>query len=200
MDSPKETEPAVETSAAAGARPSGASRLVATVISALVYGALVYISRFTPHLFGLQLVYPAVAVGPAFGIWFQFWGGLGLVLGTIVSQLPAGLSPLIWIPANLAQALYAFLPALLYKRVNVDSPTSWLRFIGICIVADALVQLVVIWNLDLNHYVPFGLGIRTIFPASLLIDTGWMAILGPVILNVVSPYVVKSGLLFRRFF
>jgi len=165
-----------------------------------VYGALVYISRFAPHLFGLQLVYPAVSVGPAFGLWFQFWGGLGLVLGTIVSQLPAGLSPLIWIPANLAQSLYAFLPALFYKMVKVDSWTSWLRFIGICIVTDALIQLVVIWNLDLNKYVPFSLGLRTIFPTSLAIDTVWMAILGPVILNVVSPYIIKSGLQFHRFF
>src|SRR5215813_7972510 len=96
MNSEERTDSTIETKPTViGA--SWATRLVAVVISALVYGALVYLSRFTPHLFG---------------IWFQFWGALGLVLGTIISQLPAGLNPLIWIPANLAQSLYALLPAL----------------------------------------------------------------------------------------
>jgi len=192
-DSTIETKPTVK-----GA--SWATRFVAIVISALVYGALVYLSRFTPHLFGIQVIYPAVSVGPVFGIWFQFWGALGLVLGTIISQLPAGLNPLIWIPANLAQSLYALLPALLYKKVVVNSWKSWLLYVAICVLADILVQFVLLWNLDLNGYVPFVVGLRTLFPADLATDVIWMVVLGPVILNVVSPYVVKSGLRFLRFF
>jgi len=114
--------------------------------------------------------------------------------------LPAGLNPLIWIPANLAQSLYALLPALLYKKVVVNSWKSWLLYVAICVLADILVQFVLLWNLDLNGYVPFVVGLRTLFPADLATDVIWMVVLGPVILNVVSPYVVKSGLRFLRFF
>lgn len=184
----------------AGTGTSLASRLVAVVIAALVFGALVYVSRFVPRLFGLQLVYPAVAVGPPFGVWFGFWGGLGTVLGTTVSQLPAGLNPLVWVPANLAQGLFAWLPALLYRKDTVRSAGDWLRFAGVSALASVLVALVLVWNLDLNGTVPFAVAIRSVFPVTAIGDFVWMFVGGALIMNVVSPYVEKAGLRFRRFF
>lgn len=177
-----------------------ASRLVAVVITALIFGALVYLSRFAPRVFGLQVIYPAPSVGPAFGIWFGAWGALGTVLGTTISQLPAGLNPLVWIPANLAQSLYAVLPAIFYRKDTVGSVGDWLRFAAVAAVASVLVSLILVWNLDLNGTVPFGVGIRSVFPVTAIGNLLWMVIVGPLILNVVSPYVVKAGLKFRRFF
>lgn len=198
MEADRRTE-SVET------RPSGvgstlASRLVAVVITALIFGALVYVSRFAPRVFGLQIIYPAPSVGPAFGIWFGAWGALGTVLGTTISQLPAGLNPLVWIPANLAQALYAILPAIFYRKDTVGSVGDWLRFAAVSAVAAVLVSLILVWNLDLNGTVPFGVGLRSVFPVTAIGNLLWMVIVGPLILNVVSPYVVKAGLKFRRFF
>lgn len=179
---------------------SFASRLVAVVVTALVYGALVYISKLTPHLLGqIQIIYPASAVPPAFGVWFGFWGGLGTILGTTLVQLPTGLNPLVWIPANLAQAIPAWLPALLYRKVTVGSAWDWLRFAAICLVASAAVSLLLVANLALQG-VPLAVGMKTVFGPTLVDDFLWMVIVGPLIMNVVSPYVIKAGLRFTRFF
>lgn len=199
MDAGRSTAGHVETQPS-GAGGSLASRLVAVVIAALIFGALVYVSRFAPRVFGLQIIYPAPSVGPAFGIWFGAWGSLGTILGTTISQLPAGLNPLVWIPANLAQALYAILPAIFYRKDAVGSVMDWVRFAAVSAVACAIVSLVLVWNLDLNGTVPFEVGIRSVFPVTAVGNLLWMAIVGPLILNVVSPYVVKAGLKFRRFF
>ncbi|HYZ02808.1 MAG TPA: hypothetical protein VFA92_15035 [Candidatus Binatia bacterium] len=174
--------------------PSAATRVVAVVVSALVWGALVYVSRFTPHVFGIQPIYPAPAVAPAFGLWFGVWGAIGQILGTTVSQLPAGLSPLVWIPSNLAQGLFALLPALLYRHLTVDGWQRWLRYAGVCVLTVLLVELVVTWNLSLNGLVPFAIGLRTVFPLNSVVAALWMLLIGPVVLHTVSPYVVKAGL------
>jgi branched-subunit amino acid transport protein len=188
-----ETTPASSTT-------SLASRLVAIVISALVYGVLVYISNFAPNIFGMKLFYPATSVGPAFGSWFGFWGGLGLILGTLLSSLPAGLNPLPLLPAYLVQGLYAWLPALLYRGDTVRSWRAWLRFAAICALTAVLASLVLVANLAGNGTVPFSIGMRSVFPVTTVSAIFWMAVVGPLILNLVSPYVAQAGLKFRRFF
>src|SRR5262249_20859844 len=136
-------------------------------------------------------------VAPAFGLWFGIWGALGTVLGTVISQLPAGLNPLIWIPANLGQALYALVPAVMYRQLSVTSVTSWLRYAAACLLAAVGLELLLAWNLALNGYVAFDVGMRTIFPTGVLTDVLWMVVVGPVIVNTVSPYVVRAGLRIR---
>lgn len=199
MEAERRTTESVETSPS-GVGSTLASRLVAVVITALIFGALVYVSRFAPRIFGLQVIYPAPSVGPAFGIWFGAWGALGTVLGTTISQLPAGLNPLVWIPANLAQSLFAILPSILYGKDTVVSVGDWFRFAAVSAAACVLVSLILVWNLDLNGMVPFGVGIKSVFPVTAVGNLLWMVIVGPLILNIVSPYVVKAGLKFRRFF
>lgn len=181
-------------------RGSVASRTVAVVISALIYGALVLISNFTPQIFGLQLIYPATSVGPAFGAWFGFWGGLGAILGTLIASLPIGQNPLPLFPAYLAQGLFVWLPALLYRKDLVRSAGDWLRLAAISLLASVVVGLILVWNLAFLGQVPFAAGIRTIFPGVVIGDTFWMVVIGPLILNAVSPYVVRAGLKFRSFF
>jgi hypothetical protein len=179
---------------------SVAAKTVAVVVSALIYGALVYVSNFTPQVFGLQLIYPATSVGPAFGAWFGFWGGLGAVLGTLLASIPVGQNPLPLLPAYLAQGLFVWLPALLYRKDTVRGFGDWLRLFAVSLLASVVVGLVLIWNLDFLGQVPFAAGLRTIFPGIVIGDTFWMVVLGPIIMNVVSPYVAKAGLKFRGFF
>jgi hypothetical protein len=177
-----------------------ASRIVAIVVAALVFGALVYISRFAPKIFGMQITYPAAGIAPAFGIWFQWWGALGLVLGVNISQLPAGMNPLVWIPANLSQVITAMLPALLYRKDTVDNFKDWFRFSGICLLTVMIQLLVVLWNISMNGMVDFSLGLKTLYPVQILGNIIWMITLGPILLNVVSPYIRKAGLKFKGMF
>lgn len=179
---------------------SVSSRTVAVVITALIFGALVYISNFAPQLFSLQLIYPAAGVGPPFGAWFGFWGGLGAILGNVLASIPIGQNPLPLLPAFLAQGLFMWLPALLYRRDRVRGIGDWVRLFGVSLLASVLVGLILIWNLDALGQVPFAAGLRTIFPGVVIGDTFWMVVLGPIIMNVVSPYVAKAGLSFRGFF
>jgi hypothetical protein len=183
-----------------GASGSAASRLVAVVISALVYGALVYVSAFTPQVFNLQLIYPAVGAGVAFGIWFGFWAGLGTILGTLIVAPLVGTPVLPLLPSFLVQGLVAWFPALFYRKDTVRNVGDWLRLAAISLVTVLIVGFVLIWNLDLTGQVPLAAGLRTIFPGVVIGDFFWMVVLGPVILNLVSPYVVKAGLKFRGFF
>ncbi|MBP2371555.1 hypothetical protein [Pseudonocardia parietis] len=180
--------------------PSVSSRTVAVVITALIFGALVYVSNLAPQIFSLQLIYPAAGVGPAFGAWFGFWGGLGAILGNVLASIPIGQNPLPLLPAFLAQGLFMWLPALLYRRDRVRGIGDWVRLFGVSLLASVLVGLILIWNLDALGQVPFAAGLWTIFPGVVIGDTFWMVVLGPIILNVVSPYVAKAGLSFRGFF
>jgi hypothetical protein len=189
----------IETKAATS-QGSTSSRLVAVVITALIYGVLVYISNFAPNIFGMKLVYPATSVGPAFGVWFGFWGGLGAILGTLLASLPAGLNPLPLLPAYLIQGIYMWVPGLLYRKTSVDSTGDWLRLTAINALAAVLVSLTLVANLALNGTVPFSIGMQTVFPMTTISAILWSSIVGPLILNLVSPYVVKAGLKFRRFF
>ncbi len=124
-----------------------------------------------------------------------------MVLGVNISQLPAGMNPLVWIPANLSQVITAMLPALLYRKDTVDNFKDWLRFFSIiCLFTAAVQLLVVLWNISMNGMVPFSLGLKTLYPIQILGNIIWMVTLGPILLNVVSPYIRKAGLKFKSMF
>jgi len=178
-----------------------ATRVAAMVVTALVYGALVYVSRFVPRVFGMQLTFPAAGISPPIGMWFTGWGALGAILGTIISQLPAGMNPLTWIPANLAQGIMVIAYPLFYKKDTVKTKSDWIRYIIVSVVATALTLIIVDWNIVLNGFVPnMGVALTALFPVQMLGNLIWVLILGPIVMNTVSPYIKKSGLKFNSMF
>lgn len=191
------SDPATARPATTGTSP--AAKLVAVVITALVFGGLSYVANIAPKFFSLTLFDPAPAVGPAFGIWFGFWGGLGGVLGSIVAALPAGQNPLPVLPAFLVQGLFMWLPALLYRRDRVRTGRDWLRLIGVSALTCAIVVLVLVINLSVIGTGPFLVAMTTVFPVVFLVDLPWMVLFGALILNIGSPYMNRAGLRFPTF-
>ena len=174
---------------------SMATRVAAMVITALVYGVLVYVSRFAPKIFGMQMTFPAAGIAPAVGIWFGGWGAIGAILGTIISQLPAGMNPMMWVPANLGQLVIPVAYFLFYKKNTVKSMGDYVSFIVIGTISTAITLVIVDLNVVANGFVPdFGTAMRVMFPVQMLGNLIWVFILGPISLNVVSPYIVKAGL------
>lgn len=89
--------------------------IIAVVVSALIYGGIIYLSRFVPLKIGtIQIIYPAAIIAPLLGIWFRFWGSLGLVIGNMLSMFLVGLNPLIFPLALLGQFVMGFIPCLLF--------------------------------------------------------------------------------------
>ena len=189
------------TTSPAETRGGISTRVAALVITALVYGALVSVSRFVPRIFGMQLTFPAAGISPPIGIWFGGWGALGAILGTIISQLPAGMNPLTWIPANLAQGLMVIAFPLFYKKDTVKTVSDWVKYIVVSVIATAVTLLIVDWNIVLNGFVPdMGTALKVLFPVQMMGNLIWVIILGPIVMNTVSPYIIKSGLKFKNIF
>ncbi|MFO7246902.1 MAG: hypothetical protein FWJ62_09050 [Thermaerobacter sp.] len=190
-------EPVLERPETAGG--IGSRHLVAVVVCALIYGALVYISRFSPQIFGIQTIYPPAAVSGAFGVWFGFWGALGNALGNLVSAVVIGRNPIPWLVAYFAQFVMAAVPGIMYRKPGIDSRADLARFLvwnilGL-LLGTILVTLQIIWN----GTAPASAAWTAVWPYMVISNVLTGGILGPIVLKYLSPYIVKSGLAFRRF-
>lgn len=177
----------------------GSRHLVAVVVCALIYGALVFVSRFSPSLFGIQTIYPPAAVAAPFGVWFGFWGGLGNALGNLVSAVVVGRNPVPWLIAYAAQFFMAAVPGVFYRKPTIEGTRDLVRFELWNLVGLLLGTVLVAVQLVLNGTAPANIVWGTIWPYMVASNFITGAILAPIILRYLSPYIVKSGLYFRRF-
>lgn len=177
----------------------GSRHIVAIVVTALIYGTLVFISRFSPQIFGIQTIYPPAAVTASFGIWFGVWGSLGNALGNLVSAVLIGRNPLVWLIAYAAQFVASAVPGIFYRKTTIDNFKDLLRFQAYNLAGLILSTVMVAFQISINGTAPPEVAWTVIWPTMIASNVITGAILGPLIFRYVTPYVVKSGLFFRRF-
>lgn len=180
-------------------RPSLPTVVVAVVVSALVVGTLNYVGAFIPT-FGVWSVYLPAAVLPVLAVWFGGWGVIGIPLGLAVSQLPLGFNPLIWPAAALGNALMPLLAALFYRKPVYRGWRQLLIFYALLLAGHVAGGLLVAFNFVVAGFVPANVAYTAFWPAIVVGDMVIAAVFAPLILRYLSPYVVKSGLYFPRFF
>ncbi|WP_028562842.1 ECF transporter S component [Paenibacillus pinihumi] len=186
----------------AGLKNKGISarHIVATVISALIFGATIYISRFVPIKLGtIQVLYPAAIFAPLFGIWFGIWGSAGLVLGNILSMVVVGMNPAIFPFALLAQFIMGFVPGIAYRKIGFDSAKDKVRFVAAVVAGMVAATALVALNLVLIQKMPANVVWGTIWLWMQVSNTLTAAVFSPLLFAWMSDYMNKSGLFFKRF-
>lgn len=177
-----------------------ARHIVAVVISALIFGATIYISRFVPIKLGtVQVLYPAAIFAPLFGIWFGIWGAAGLVVGNILSMIVVGMNPAIYPLALLAQFVMGFVPGLVFRKVGFETMQDRVRFIAAVVVGMVMATTLVALNLVLIQKLPANVVWGTIWLWMQVSNTLTAAVFSPFLFAWMSDYMNKSGLFFRRF-
>ncbi|WP_409346083.1 hypothetical protein [Paenibacillus sp. MBLB4367] len=177
-----------------------ARHIVAIVISALIYGATIYISRYFPIKIGtIQAIYPAAVFAPLFGVWFGLWGSAGLVVGNILSMLVVGMNPAVYPLALLAQFMMGFIPGVMFRKVKIESLKDRVHFILVVIAGMLAGTALVALNLIIFQKVPVRVAWGTVWAWMQVSNTLTAAILSPLLFSWMSDYMNKSGLFFKRF-
>lgn len=177
-----------------------ARHIVAMVISALIFGATIYISRFVPIKLGtVQVLYPAAIFAPLFGVWFGIWGSAGLVIGNILSMVLVGMNPAIYPLSLLAQFVMGFIPGIAFRKVRFENAKDRIIFIITVILGMVLSSVLVALNLVLIQKIPGNVVWGTIWPWMQVSNTLAAAIFSPFLFVWMSDYMNKSGLFFKSF-
>ncbi len=173
--------------------------IVAIVVSALIYGGIIYISRFIPLKIGtVQVLYPAAIIAPLLGVWFRLWGSLGLVVGNLLSMLLVGLNPLIFPLALLGQFVMGYIPAMLFWNNSLENKKTTSKFVIAVVLGQVLGTALVALNLVLFQHVPFELVIKVTWPWMQVSNTVMAAIFSPIVYKLFSSYMNQSGLTFKK--
>ncbi|WP_248924151.1 hypothetical protein [Paenibacillus hamazuiensis] len=174
--------------------------IVAIVVSALIFGAIIYVTRFLPFKMGtIQMFYPAAIVAPLFGVWFGVWGSAGLIVGNILSMLAVGLNPALFPLALLAQFMMGFLPGAAYRKTKFEGAGSVAFFVALVITGQVVSSTLVALNLLWIQHVPAKAVWGTIWPWMQFSNTLMAAVFSPLLFAWLSDYISKSGLFFKRF-
>lgn len=177
-----------------------ARHIVAMVISALIFGATIYISRFVPIKLGtVQVLYPAAIFAPLFGVWFGIWGAAGLVIGNILSMVVVGMNPAIYPLSLLAQFVMGFVPGIAFRKVGFSGGRDRLRFAVLVAVGMIAASTLVALNLILIQKMPANVVWGTIWLWMQVSNTLAAAVFSPLLFSWMSDYMNKSGLFFKRF-
>jgi hypothetical protein len=173
--------------------------IVAIVVSALIYGGIIYISRFIPLKIGtIQVLYPAAIVAPLLGIWFRTYGAIGLVIGNLLSMLLVGLNPFIFPLALLGQFMMGYIPALLFREHSLETKQATTKFVVAVVLGQVSGTALVAVNLILFQHVPVELVTRITWPWMQVSNTLVAAILSPLVYKMFSSYMNQSGLTFKK--
>ncbi|MCU6795629.1 hypothetical protein OB236_26295 [Paenibacillus sp. WQ 127069] len=177
-----------------------ARHIVAIVISALIFGATIYISRYFPIKIGtVQAIYPAAVFAPLFGVWFGVWGSAGLVVGNILSMLAVGMNPAVYPLALLAQFMMGFVPGIAYRKVKFESVMDRVYFIAMVTIGMVAATVLVVLNLIIFQKVPANIAWGTVWAWMQVSNTLTAAVISPLLFAWMSDYMNKSGLFFKRF-
>ncbi|MEK8126648.1 hypothetical protein WMW72_01865 [Paenibacillus filicis] len=177
-----------------------ARHIVATVISALIFGATIYLSRFVPIKLGtIQVLYPAAIFAPLFGIWFGVWGSAGLVIGNVLSMIVVGMNPAVYPLALLAQFVMGFVPGIAYRKAGFETGKDRVRFVAAVVVGMVIATILVALNLVWIQKLPANVVWGTVWPWMQVSNTLTAAVFSPLLFAWMSDYMNKSGLFFRRF-
>lgn len=174
--------------------------IVAMVITALIYGSIIFITRFLPTKLGtVQLFYPAAIAAPLFGIWFGIWGSTGLVLGNVMSMVVVGMNPLTFPFALLGQGVMGLIPGLAYRKVRFENKGDVVRFVIAVVIGIEAGCFLVAYNLVKIQGLPGAVVWGSIFPWMQFSNVLMAAVFAPLLFKWFSDYMNKSGLFFKSF-
>lgn len=165
---------------------------VLIVVTAALY-AVVLMALSPIKLVPTVPVRPANALQPVFGMLFGLPGCIGLAFGNLVNDMFTGMPPHAMAVGFVSNFLGGFIPLLLVSSPALKTGRSYLEYYGfVVIIASAIIACSILVNVALGFTAP---AIAAMFiPAVFLNQAISTAILGPILLKLLYPFVKRAGL------
>lgn len=166
---------------------------VLIVVCAALYAAALMLSNLIPVKlpFGIS-IRPGNALQPVFGILFGIPGAIGLALGNFVSDIFNGMFAKSF-AGLIGNFLGGFIPYMVISNPRLRTGRSIAEYI---LLVVGLTSAAVAGSVLIN--VALGLTAtnvaKIIIPAIFLNQVVWVAVLGPVLLILLYPFVKRAGL------
>lgn len=166
---------------------------VLIVITAALY-AVALISLAHVKLIPVVPLRPANALQPLFGILFGLPGCLGLAFGNMVNDLLTGsAAPHILAAGFISNFLGGFIGLLAVSHPALKTKRSFLEYYVFVVgIASAVVASVILINVALG-FTPLEIA-KAFIPVVFLNQAVSTALLGPILLKLLYPFVKRAGL------
>jgi energy-coupling factor transport system substrate-specific component len=137
---------------------------------------------------------PANALQPVFGILFGIPGCIGLAFGNMVSDLFQGsAAPHILIAGLISNFLGGFIPLIAVSHPALKTTRSYVQYyVFVVVIASAVVACTILLNVALG-FTPMEIAALFV-PTVFLNQAIATAVLGPVLLKLLFPFVKRAGL------
>jgi len=166
---------------------------VLIVVTAALYAvAIVMLANI--KLIPTVPIRPANALQPVFGMLFGIPGCLGLAFGNVVADLLTGSgAPHILAAGFISNFLGGFIAYLAVRHPALKTKKSWVQYyVFVVIIASAVVACTILGNVALG-FTPTAVA-ATFIPTVFLNQAIATAVLGPIILKLLYPFVRRAGL------
>jgi hypothetical protein len=166
--------------------------LVLVVMTAALYAAALLTLSFIKLSPGTYLR-PANALQMPFGILFGIPGCIGISLGNLLADLNQGLAPHAMIMGFFVNFLGAFIPYALVSNAALRTRRSVIEWTVWAVLVPSLIVGGSIWINVLLGLTPSAIAIA-FGPITFLNTALPAALLGPLLLKLLYPFVVRAGL------
>ncbi|HZG14150.1 MAG TPA: QueT transporter family protein [Candidatus Bathyarchaeia archaeon] len=166
---------------------------VLIVVTAALYAvALILLANM--KLIPTVPIRPANALQPVFGILFGLPGCIGLGLGNMVSDLLQGsASPHVLLAGLFSNFMGGFIAYVAVSHPALQTKRSYLEYyLFVVIIASVVVACTILINVALG-FTPMAIA-SAFVPTVFLNQAISTAILGPILLKLLYPFVKRSGL------
>jgi len=170
--------------------------VVLTSISASLYASLLIPFKVIPIIPGVTEIRPANAIPIVCSFLFGPASAWGSAFGNVIGDFFGGMGPGTFF-GFLGNFLYGFIPYKIWGTKNVPLPTTawtWLKFLGVILLASLLCAVTIGWGLNILGFVPFSVLANIVFLNNLLMAS----ILSPILLHLLYFRVRNLGLLYDQ--
>jgi hypothetical protein len=166
--------------------------LVLIVMCAALYGAALLTLSFIKLAPGTWLR-PGNALQAPFGILFGIPGCIGIALGNLLADLNQGMAPHQMVLGLLSNFLCAFLPYLFVSNAMLNTRRSVIEWFIWAVLGSGVVVAGSIWINVALGLTPQAVALA-FSPITFLNNAVASALLGPPLIKLLYPFVVRAGL------
>ncbi len=166
------------------------------VVCAVIYTIAILVSALipapVPGTFGIYI--PAI-LSPLFGIWFGIYGAIGALISSPLARILRGDSFIHGIPGGIGQFFMVFIPFLLYHKAVVRRKIEdMMHFQGVNVIAMFVGSFIVATGFWVTGVMPVDVAYKATWPWMAIGNVIQYGIFGPILLNLMTPFIMPSGL------
>lgn len=171
--------------------------VVLTAMCASLYAAILIPFKVLPIIPGVTEFRPANAVPVVCSFLFGPAAAWGAAIGNVIGDFFGGIGPgdLFGFAGNFIYGLvpYKAWEALTDRDPVPQTPSGWIGFMTVVVIASASCAMIIGWGLNLLGFIPFRVLGNLVLVNNLLTAT----VLAPLLLAVLYPRVKRGKLLYR---